>query len=537
MCIVEYQQLKRLSNMGFFKKVFGSAVEEVKKNLEDSKNEILKNLEDKKNEMLKDLNAKKDEALGELGFKSSKTSETSRSISNDERHKSLGKIVDGVLIISEGVEELDNGSLDDYKLLKKIVFPASLKKLDSEVICDQEKLETVDFSKVTLLKEIPDDFICGETSIKEFFIPQGVTKIGDGFLGRCSAGIKVFVPASVKKLGNIDSRHGENDQEVYLFASNLDISSVEEDIKTLYVLDTCYDDYANQLKDADSEARICKMPREMLHMYDMNKIPGDNIDENNSYEITSEDNPFNSQISTKSNTISSYGKSVGREDFPNIESLKSINIPDGVLTIKDDTFKNCYDLESVTLPESVTTIGESAFYGCHKLKSINIPDSVTSIGRYAFWGCHKLKSINIPEGIRTIERDTFAHCSSLEEITIPESVITIESQAFFNCRSLDSLNIPESVRFIKSSAFSKCESLTSITIPSNIKTIEVGTFNCCKNLESVTILDGVETIRNGAFSKCESLRNVSVPKSVKKIESDAFEDCKNLKKKPKTSWF
>ena len=57
--------------MGFFKKVFGSAVEEVKKNLEDSKNEMLKNLEDKKNEMLKNLNGKKDEALGYFGIKSS----------------------------------------------------------------------------------------------------------------------------------------------------------------------------------------------------------------------------------------------------------------------------------------------------------------------------------------------------------------------------------------------------------------------------------------------------------------------------------
>lgn len=36
--------------MGFFKKVFGSAVEEVKKNLEDSKNEMLKSLEKAKNE-------------------------------------------------------------------------------------------------------------------------------------------------------------------------------------------------------------------------------------------------------------------------------------------------------------------------------------------------------------------------------------------------------------------------------------------------------------------------------------------------------
>ena len=74
--------------MGFFKKVFGSAVEEVKKNLEDSKNEMLKNLEDKKNEMLKNLNEKKDNALGELGFKSSKPSKTStprRNNSNNAR--------------------------------------------------------------------------------------------------------------------------------------------------------------------------------------------------------------------------------------------------------------------------------------------------------------------------------------------------------------------------------------------------------------------------------------------------------------------
>ena len=63
--------------MGFFKKVFGNAVEEVKKNLEDSKNEILMNLEDKKNEMFKDLNAKKDEVLGNLGIKSSKSLESS----------------------------------------------------------------------------------------------------------------------------------------------------------------------------------------------------------------------------------------------------------------------------------------------------------------------------------------------------------------------------------------------------------------------------------------------------------------------------
>lgn len=70
--------------MGFFKKVFGNAVEEVKKNLEDSKNEMLKNLEDKKNEVLKNLNDKKDETLGKLGFKLPKSSNSLVSRRNND---------------------------------------------------------------------------------------------------------------------------------------------------------------------------------------------------------------------------------------------------------------------------------------------------------------------------------------------------------------------------------------------------------------------------------------------------------------------
>lgn len=496
--------------MGFFKIVFGNAVEEVKKNLEDSKNEMLKN-----------LNEERDEALGELGFNSSKTSETSRPISDDEEsYGSLGELENGVLAIAEGVETLDDESLENYKLLKKIVFPASLKKLDSDVIYEQKQLEEIDFSKVTKLKEIPDDFICGDTLIKTFVIPQGVTKVGDDFLGECGDGTKVFVPESVKELGSING-NGDNNLEVYLFASHIDISNFEEDVKTLYVLDEFYDDYANQLKDVDSEARICKMPKDMLHIYD----------------ITSDYNSSDSELSSISNNSSNFGKSIGKKDFPNIKSLKSIIIPDGVSSIKDNAFEDCFDLVSVTLPEGVTSIGESAFEGCLDLESINIPDSVSSIGSHAFSGCSKLKSLTIPKGVRTIEDHTFYLCFGLEEISIPESVITIEASAFNGCHSLKSINIPESVQFIGRNAFQHCKSLTSITIPSNIKKIETSTFMQCKKLRSVTILDGVETIGNDAFTSCESLTYVSVPKSIKKIHSDAFRNCKNLKKKPKTGWF
>ena len=245
--------------MGFFKKMFGDAVDDLKKSFEDSKKEMLNSLSE----------AKKD-ALGSFTQKTSASKVVDDDDDDDEPRINMGKLVDGVLTISESFSELDDESLEDYKRLRQIVFPASLKKLDSDVICDQEKLEIVDFSKVTHLKEIPDDFISGETRIKEFVIPQGVTEVGDGFLGECGAGTKIFVPASIKKLGYING-NSNNDQFVYLFASNIDISDVEQDIKTLYVLPEFYGYYAKQLKECESEARLREMPAEMMDVYGANE--------------------------------------------------------------------------------------------------------------------------------------------------------------------------------------------------------------------------------------------------------------------------
>ena len=235
--------------MGFFKKIFGNAVDDLKKSFEDSKNDMLNSLNDIKN-----------------GAYASSASETVDDDDDDEPRINIGTLEDGVLTISESFSELDDESLEEYKRLKKIVFPASLKKLDSYFISDQEKLEDVDFSKVTQLKEIPDDFISGETCIKEFVIPQCVSEVGNGFLGECGEGTKVFVPASVRKLGYINGNNN-NDQYVYLFAPNLDISDVEQDIKTLYVLPELYGYYAKQLKECDSEARLREMPEDMLNVY------------------------------------------------------------------------------------------------------------------------------------------------------------------------------------------------------------------------------------------------------------------------------
>ena len=241
--------------MGFFKKFLGDAADELKKNLEESRNEFMKSFDDMKKSasgQRQDFDSDDDE-------------------DDDEPKIKIGDEQNGVLTLFEGITEMDDESLEGYKRLRKIVFPASLERLDSDVICDQEELEEVDFSKVKKLKAIPDDFISGEHKIRRFVIPDGVTDVGDGFLGEAEDGTEVFVPASVKSLGYITGNN-DNNMVVYLYAANINIEDVEEDVKTFYVPSQSYGQYALKLKKCDSEARLREMPEEYSGFYSKEEV-------------------------------------------------------------------------------------------------------------------------------------------------------------------------------------------------------------------------------------------------------------------------
>ncbi len=241
--------------MGFFKKFLGDAADELKKNLEESRNEFMKSFDDMKKSasgQRQDFDSDDDE-------------------DDDEPKIKIGDEQNGVLTLFEGITEMDDESLEGYKRLRKIVFPASLERLDSDVICDQEELEEVDFSKVTKLKTIPDDFISGEHKIRRFVIPNGVTTVGDGFLGEAEDGTEVFVPASVKSLGYITGNN-DNNMVVYLYAADISIEDVEEDVKTFYVPSQSYGQYALKLKKCDSEARLREMPEEYIGFYSKEEV-------------------------------------------------------------------------------------------------------------------------------------------------------------------------------------------------------------------------------------------------------------------------
>lgn len=75
-----------------------------------------------------------------------------------------------------------------------------------------------------------------------------------------------------------------------------------------------------------------------------------------------------------------------------------------------------------------------------KLKSIILPNTLISIGYAAFRACSGLTNMILPNTIKSIEGSAFAHCSGLTSITFGSGVSSIGTSVFFDCpRHIESL--------------------------------------------------------------------------------------------------
>ncbi len=188
------------------------------------------------------------------------------------------------------------------------------------------------------------------------------------------------------------------------------------------------------------------------------------------------------------------------------------------------------------------TIADYAFIGCDELKSITIPDSVVSIGNYAFESCSGLTGMAIPKNVIRIGNCAFQTCIGLTNISVADgnSAYCSENGILYNkekteiiCfpknKSDNSFEIPDGITTISDGAFERCWNLTNVTIPNGVKTIGDDAFNYCRALTSITIPDGVTSIGNYTFFNCSSLTSVTIPNSVTSIGEYAFNKCNKLK--------
>lgn len=232
----------------------------------------------------------------------------------------------------------------------------------------------------------------------------------------------------------------------------------------------------------------------------------------------------------KTYTVTAIGEDAFHEKW-----IKSVRIPNSIVTINSGAFRFCNQLSSVVLPSSITEIADSLFEYCNSITALSIPDNVISIGNHAFDCCRSLREIVLPENVTTIGNSAFKLCTSLEAIKIPSSVTCIGDSAFSQCLSLKSINIPNSVTKIGKGVFYLCKNLTSVSLPDNIESLSTvfhygdkdGFFDGCSSLTTITIQSGV--IGKCTFRNCTALTSIILGPGVTGIEWEAFKGCSRLK--------
>lgn len=141
--------------------------------------------------------------------------------------------------------------------------------------------------------------------------------------------------------------------------------------------------------------------------------------------------------------------------------LRTFVAPSSLKYIKEWAFYCCDSLKSVILNEGLISIGKSAFSTCPKLKQITVPQSLTTIGYQAFYHCIALESITIPS-VNTIESEIFNGCSALTDIKLSPQTTTIGEKAFYQCTSLAEIHLPPYLKSIADAAFANCSKLKTI---------------------------------------------------------------------------
>lgn len=208
-------------------------------------------------------------------------------------------------------------------------------------------------------------------------------------------------------------------------------------------------------------------------------------------------------------------------------SLKSIVLPNSVISLGALSFAYSLELESISLGENLESIGQHSFSGCVKLKTLELPSTLTTISNAAFQMLESLETITIPSGVKVLS-DGLLAASAIKSVTLPSTLQKIGDGVFSGCANLEKLIIPKSVKEIGNGIVVGCNNLSSFdgayATDDGKYLIKDGIVKGCalKDVTSCYVPDGVLSIGESVFSKTENLEYVTIPSSVLSIGNYAF---------------
>lgn len=330
-------------------------------------------------------------------------------------------LVDGKLIIPEGVTTVKSNAIHGMVNIISIYFPKSLKIIEPLAFYHQVMLEKVFFQEglevikestfaechyleevkfPENLKEIEKFAFKNCRCLKEISLKEGLKKIGNSAFINCESLEKIEIPDSVEVLQGFAFRGCKNLVKI-TFPKNLEIIS-------------------------SGICEGCTMLEEVILPINLKKIRN--------------------------------------SAFDACFHLSKIVLNEGLEVIEFYSFASCLRLESLEIPDSVVLVENNAFEDCTHLKNVKLPKNIKIIRNGTFLKCHSLSTIEIPDTVEIIEDCAFQECINLKKIHLPDSIEKIGKHAFFNTAA-ESIYLKENIKSIGKDAFGRNYDLKEVISP------------------------------------------------------------------------
>lgn len=398
----------------------------------------------------------------------------------EARYKS--RLVSGVL---EYKTKIKNGDVFDYGLFEKkgeFEFKKAKKMTyDSPdfVIEENRVMRYIGKEKLVIvpegIEELESSAFWDNQNIEEVVLPESLTNMGGDTFYNCKSLRKVNIPAGVNNMGNNPFAgcplvEIENHSKNYVYENG---ALYTADRKTLI--------YCSIKGDSDTFVvpegvtlickhafYICDRLRKIVLPESLERMENNPFSGCSKLEIENHSKAY----FIKDDVIYNGFRTAVVGTLNKIHS-KRLFLLDGIKTINRNSFWNCKGIEEIVFPESLEDIGYNPFVGCSNIHFVsNTPayrvvdgvlhdSKMSKIVCYPAWKA--VGEVHIPDSVTTLERGAFSGCSQMTGVHL-HNVNIINKSCFTNCSSLKEIHCSDSITYIGEWAFAYCSSLKKISV-------------------------------------------------------------------------
>ena len=376
---------------------------------------------------------------------------------------------DKVVVVPDGIEELESSSFWDNQYIEEVILPDSLTNMGGDTFYNCKNLRRIN-------------------------IPKHVSLMGNNpFAGCPLVEVTNESPYFVLENGALYTK----DKETMIYCS------IKGEETTFVVPDTVKVICKHTFFLCDRFTKIV-LP-ESLEKMENNPFSGCSklkLENHSKAYFIKDDVIYNG---FKTSVIGALNKIAS-------ERLVLLN---GIKTINRNSFWNCKGIKTIVLPESLVDIGYNPFVGCSNIhfESCSPRFKVIDDVLYNF---DETKIICYPAW------------KAIGKVKLKESVITLERGAFSGCDKMASLNL-HNVNIVNKSCFTNCSSLKSLYCSDLITYIGQWAFAYCSSLQEVSVYKDT-IVDNNAFSNCPANLVKREKKTNYVIESENLFTLKSMQK-------